>query len=158
MPCVLAFRFKHMKSKYFLIFFLLTGLVSNAQKTANSPKANATKSNVVTPQTFNVVGPTNYESSLIQGKLTLNKKFAKDAGNSGYTLSYTLISSNEKSPIKDKPLEMKLTKDFYETIFLKASPEISDKSASLNKFVTERNISLSDEKGWIEIIRYFNAL
>ena len=53
---------------------------------------------------------------------------------------------------------MKLSKDFYETIFLKASPEISDKSASLNKFVTERNISLADEKGWIEIIRYFNAL
>ena len=147
-----------MKSKYFLILFLLTGLIANAQKAANSPKANATKSSTVTPQTFNIVGPTNYESSLIQGKLILYKKFAKDAGNSGYTLSYSLTSSNEKSPIKDKPLEMKLSKDFYETVFLKASPEIADKSAYLNKFVSERNISLADEKGWIEVIRYFNAL
>lgn len=147
-----------MKSKYFLILFLVTGLIANAQKAANSPKASATKSSAVTPQTFNIVGPTNYESSLIQGKLTLNKKFAKDAGTSGYTLSYSLVSSNEKSPIKDKPLEMKLSKDFYETVFLKASPEIADKSAYLNKFVSDRNISLADEKGWVEVIRYFNAL
>ena len=147
-----------MKSKYFLILFLVTGLIANAQKAANSPKASATKSSAVTPQTFNIVGPTNYESSLIQGKLTLNKKFAKDAGTSGYALSYSLVSSNEKSPIKDKPLEMKLSKDFYETVFLKASPEIADKSAYLNKFVSDRNISLADEKGWVEVIRYFNAL
>jgi len=133
--------------------------MADAQKPAASPKTNATKAvPVVAPKVFNVVGPSEYESSLVSGKLTLNRSYVKDQGSNSYKLSYTIVSSDLGSSDKVKTLELKLSKDFFEVAFLKFSADISARSASLSKFVQEKNLSLTDEKGWVDLVRYFNAL
>lgn len=146
-----------MKKRYILLSILLTGGIANAQQNTNATKQPTTKE--VKPKTFNVVNPNNYESSLVQGKLILNKKIERiQNSNSFSSPSYTIISSNESSSLKEKPLEIKLSNQFFETVFLRATTEISDKSAYLIKFVQVNKISLNDEKGWIELIKFYNNL
>ena len=146
-----------MKKRYILLSILLIGGIANAQQNTNATKQPTAKE--VKPKTFNVVNPNNYESSLVQGKLILNKKIEKiQNSNSFSSPSYTIISSNESSSLKEKPLEIKLSNQFFETVFLRATTEISDKSAYLIKFVQVNKISLNDEKGWIELIKFYNNL
>lgn len=142
-----------MKRNYILIGFLFIGFAADAQSGNGSKQASP-------PRTITNVTPFSYESAIVQGKLNLNKTFNREQNGTDYTLSYNLTASSENSnPFNNgKPLEIKLTKDFFDGVFLKASADIAGRSSLLAKFVQEKNILLTGEKGWISVISYYNDL
>ena len=100
-----------------------------------------------------------FESTLASGKLNFCKTMTRDQETSNTSLSYMLsVSENTKTFNNGKPLGIKLSRDFFEGAFMRSSPEIADKSAALTRFVQDKNISLTDEKGWISLINYYNSL
>ena len=145
-----------MKTKFllFILSFALVGMVSsqNTKSTSSNTKKD------VQPRVYKVVNPDDYETSIVNGKLILYKRLEKDPKTSIYATSYSIGSSIEKSTLSQKHVGLVLTNQFFETTFLSASPEIAEKSAILKKYVTDKNISLTDEKGWSILVKYYNDL
>lgn len=110
------------------------------------------------PKTYNIVTPGSYEANIVIGKVSINKIQVREGNSASYTSKYTLIVPSDKTESKDKIIEMKLSRQFFETVFLKATPDLSAKSAELTRYVIERNMHLDDEKDWISIVRYYNSL
>jgi hypothetical protein len=100
---------------------------------------------------------TSFETSLAPGALSLNKVIEKGDGQS-FVTSYTLSKRGDASFNNGKPLKIQLNKESFEQAFPKTSSEASAKWNSLNKYVTNRKISLTDEKGWIAAVNYYNSL
>ncbi len=124
----------------------------------NTKSTSTTTKKDVQPRVYKVVNPDTYETSIVNGKLILYKKMDKDPKTAVYATSYSIGSSNEKSLLAQKHLELTMTSLFFETTFLQSAPEITEKSAILKKYVLDKNISLTDEKGWTSLIKHFNDL
>ena len=147
-----------MKRKYLLLFLMLpAGVICYAQQT-NPAKKTAVSRKEVTPKVYSAVSPGMVQSSLVEGKVTLYKSFLKDPNSDAFKLVYTMLSSNSNSPASEKPVEIKLTKEYFETVFLRSTTDIANKSAYLNKFVQDKKLTLSDEKSWISVIGFYNDL
>ena len=140
-----------MKRECILVSFLLISVITNAQLNAPVPKKDF-------PKIYNEVIPLIFESGVVQGKLNLNKIFSKNTNSNTYNLTYTVSITDINNSAKEKSLQLKLSKEFFESGFLSFSPEISDKSAYLRKFVQDKNLSLTEEKEWVTLIKYFNYL
>lgn len=141
-----------MKRNYFLLSFLLFGFVANAQTATTAKKAEP-------PLIARTASLISFEATLVSGKLNLFKTLTRDPETSNTSLSYILTGSeNPKNFNSGKPLGIKLSRDFFDGAFMRSSPEIADKFASLTRFVQDKNLSLNDEKGWISLINYYNSL
>ncbi len=141
-----------MKNILTLLFVCCFSAMSIAQTTTNSSKKEAT------PKTYNIVTPGSYEANIVIGKIIINKIQVKEGNTSAYTSRYTLVIPSDKPEGKDKIVEMKLSRQFFESVFLKATPDLSAKSAELTKYVIDRNMHLNDEKDWVSVVKYYNSL
>lgn len=107
---------------------------------------------------FIKVTPTTFETSLAQGKLTLLKVYRKDANGSPLPDIYRIVSYTDPALLNNgKPVDISLTQQSFESVFT-SSTTLTAKLPSLHKFISDKNISLADEKGWASVIKYFNTL
>ncbi len=129
------------------------GICANAQTRKNNSGAQPVTA--AAPTKEGVL--TSFETSLATGTLSLNKVIEKGDGQS-FVTSYTLSKSGDASFNNGKPLKIQLNKQSFDQAFPKTSSEAAAKWNSLNKYVTNRKISLTDEKGWIAAVNYYNSL
>ncbi|MDE3251994.1 MAG: hypothetical protein KGO92_04250 [Bacteroidota bacterium] len=100
--------------------------------------------------------PIGYSSNLSQGKITFTKTFVPGDGkqfNAVYTLAVNENPSINNGKKETVTLSRNALQDFFST-----HPAIADKWNSVNKFITDNKISLTDEKGWVAAIQYFNNM
>lgn len=133
-----------------LIILFVAGITHAQTKTASVAPA-ATKVNIT-------LLPDSFESTLAAGKINLLKTFAVIQEGSAAKLSYSLTGSAGFRYNGGKPMDVRISRAFYDGQFLQSSADISSKSAILLKYIQDKNINLDDEKGWISLISYYNAL
>ncbi len=134
--------------------FLLAGICVFGQK-------KAVTATPVAPSTSNVPVSTNgvfasFESSLVSGTISLNKSFKQGDGKD-IIVVYSL-QKNDPYFNGRKPIPISLSKQSYDSVFTKTTSDLAGKWAVMNQYITENKIPLSTEKGWIDIITYFNKL
>ena len=128
---------------------------AEAQNRPNSLlKAEAVSKPVVVAKDATVVS---FEKTLAAGSLTLTKGYFKGDGELFETV-YSLVKYSDASFNNRKPVRIGLSRKSYDSVFTHGSSELAGKYAVLNKYITDHNISLNDEKGWIALIRYYNDL
>jgi len=94
-----------------------------------------------------------FSSNLAEGKLIFTKVFKRDNSNA-FVPSYSLQNPSHNN---GQPLEIKLNKENFDTYF-KTTQELSSKWTQVVKFAQEKNLSYTEEKGWMSLIGYYNGL
>lgn len=139
-----------MKQSILLVSFLLAGMVSHGQ-TSSSGKV----------KPVDKIGPTatviSFESSLVTGNLSLIKTFIK-GGTTEFVSVYHLSKSNDASFNNRQPVQISLSRQSFDSVFTKTNAELAGKWNQLNKYVENNKIVLSEERGWVAVISYFNSL
>ena len=138
------------------ILLLVPGIViglsvqAQAKKSSNAPAPATAKP----PQ--ETATPTSFETNLISGNITLSKTF-KQGENKEFLVVYSLSKNNDPLFNNRKPITISLSRKSFDSVFTKTNGELAGKWAELNKYVTDHNISLTDENGWITLIRHYNS-
>ncbi len=131
----------------------MAGITANAQ----AKKTNATTTPAAAPAVSTTAVFSSFESSLAAGVLSFNKVQSKSDGE-GLITYYTLSKTSDASFNNRKPIRIGLSRQSFDSVFTKTSAEMAGKWNKLNKYVTDHNISLTTEKGWIAIVDYYNSL
>ena len=139
-----------MKKIVLIVLGSMIGLSVQAQakKSSNAP--------VSAKPTQETATPISFETSLASGTLTLNKAFKQGDGKDFLTI-YTLSKNKDASFNNQKPISISLSRKSFDSVFTNTSAELASKYAALNKYVTDNKISLTDENGWIALIRHYNS-
>ena len=109
------------------------------------------------PRVYATATPSAFETSLTQGKITLYKTYKKGDTKDFETI-YTIINNAGRSVDNRRPIHVAMNQTSFDSVFTRVSAEMSDKWPILNKYITENKLSLTDEKGWISVINYYNGL
>lgn len=136
------------------IVLLAAGIVIGLSVQAQPKKSsNAPVNSKPTPET---VTPVSFETSLVSGTITLTKTF-KQGENKEFLVVYSLSKKNDPLFNNRKPISISLSKKSYDSVFTKTNGELAGRWAELNKYVTDNSISLTDENGWIALIKHYNS-
>lgn len=142
------------KQPIMLVSFLLAGMVSYAQTGSSTGSSGKVK-------TVDKIGPTatvtSFESSLVTGNLSLIKIFVQGETKE-FVPVYNLSKSNDPTFNNRQPVQISLSRQSFDSVFTKTNAELSGKWNLLNKYVENNKIVLSEEKGWVAVISYFNSL
>ena len=143
-----------MKQSILLVSFLLAGMVSYAQTSSSSGPSGKVK-------VADKIGPTatvlSFESSLVTGNLSLIKTLVKGETKE-FAPVYHLSKSNDASFNNRQPIQISLSRQSFDSVFSKTNAELAGKWNQLNKYVENNKIVLSEERGWVAVISYFNSL
>jgi hypothetical protein len=131
-----------MKRHYILFFLLFSSCLLTAQSAKEAP-----------PKVGKTAEALSFSSTLAEGKLIFTKVFKRDNSNA-FVPSYTLQNPSHNN---GQPVEIKLNKENFDTYF-KTTQELSSKWTLVAKFAQEKNLSYSEEKGWVTLIGYYNGL
>lgn len=129
----------------------MVGFFSFAQKKTTSTPATVTKA-----PTVNATA-TSFESTLVAGNLSFIKTFQQGDGK-GFVAVYSLAKTTDASFNNRKPIQISLSRQSFDSVFTKTSSDMAAKWNQLNKYIESNKILLSDEKGWMNVINYFNSL
>jgi hypothetical protein len=140
-----------MKKILLLVTVILIGLNVQAQ-TQKSSHAPAPVTVKPTPETAT---PISFETSLVSGSLTLNKAFRQGESKESVVV-YSLSRSNDPLFNNGKSITISLSKKSFDSVFTKTNAELAGRWADMNKYVTDNNISLTNENGWIALIKHYN--
>jgi hypothetical protein len=137
-----------------IVLMVLGGMIglsvqAQAKKSSNAPAP------VTAKPSADAVTPISFETSLAYGTITLNKIFRQGEGKEFVTI-YTLSKKGDASFNNSKPLSISLSRKSFDSVFTHASAELAGKYAALNKYVSDNKISLTDENGWISLIKHYN--
>ncbi len=138
-----------MKHLFILVSLLFAGIFSFAQN-----KNNATTASVMKPSTEAIA--TSFEAELVSGSLSFIKTFKK--GNGKEFIPVYSLSKNDVYFNGRKPIPISLSKQSFDSVFTKTTSDLAGKWATMNKYIESNKISLTEEKGWINVISYFNGL
>ena len=147
-----------MKKILFLFLILFTGLFAHAQtdsKTGNTLKAAAPVSKKLEVAKEGTI--VSFETNLVAGDLSLTKGYQKGDGEIAATF-YTLVKSRDLTFNNGKPIKIGLSRKSYDSVFTRVSAEVSAKRPVLDKYISEKKISLDSEKGWVDLVRFYNSL
>lgn len=109
--------------------------------------------NTNTPKEAVIIG---YSANIAAGELTLIKSLQKSGEGSSMVLSYSVTKRNDNSFNGGKPLSVTLDAGSFDALFSQSS--LSSRRSQVRKYVADHNLSLSDEKGWVAAIRYYNGI
>lgn len=149
-----------MKKIFALFLFAITVSAAQAQtqttiKPPNrnpiKPAASVSKSIPVAKDAI-VVG---YAKVISPGRLSLTKVFGESDGKA-LMVNYTLTMGSD--PNFRKPVRIGLSKKSFDSVFTHGSAELASRYAVMNKYVTDNNISLDNEQGWVKVVKYYNNL
>ncbi len=145
-----------MKYLYILTGFFLTASLTQAQtKTSSNTPVQAQQRGVNVPKT---ISPSSFESPIVNGKLTMLRTTERDANGNPTPPSYSIICYEDPSFLNNgKAVDVRLTQLSFESFF-NSNAAIASKKQAVVKFVQEKNLPLTEEKGWINALKYFNSL
>lgn len=129
-----------MKTLLFCVFILLTTVTSHAQIKPNQ-----------------TVSMSEFESTLVQGNLTLTKTYKQGDGNKT-EITYTIARSNDPNTANRKPEKISLSKASFDAYFTKNAAALGNRLDILNQFISDNHISLEEEKGWIAVLKHYNNI
>ncbi|MES2003496.1 MAG: hypothetical protein V4450_03165 [Bacteroidota bacterium] len=139
-----------MKKLIFLAAGIIGTLAVSAQGNPNFPKVAAP------PKTAVTVTPVGFETSLVQGTLTLNKSFKQGDGKE-FTAVYTL-QKNDAYFNGKKPVQITLSRQSFDSVFTKTTADLAGKWTALNKYIEDNKLSLTTEGAWVTLITQFNGM
>ena len=146
-----------MRQILILLLFSIIGLFAAAQSKTNSTTPVATtKPNVSTKPVINST-INSFETDITYGKLILSKT-TKQEGNADLITSYKVFDRNDRTFNNKKPLVITLTKQSFTTTFSNTTTEMAAKLPLLLKYIDDNKLVLTEEKGWIYVINYYNSL
>jgi hypothetical protein len=141
-----------MQKHLFLLTLLFAGGTAFAQKKTADVKKTETAVVVAKEAAF-----VSFESVLADGKLYFTRSaFANGSG--GSNTVYLIQNKANRNFNGGKPFEVKLSKDAFDTYFLKSSPELAQKWPQLVKYAQDKQLSFTDEQTWILVLKYYNSL
>jgi hypothetical protein len=143
-----------MKRIFILLIVAAVGVNANAQTIKTN--ASTTPPVAAAPAVAREGILTAFESTLVAGQLSLSKVINKGDGQQFET--YYTLRNADKLFNNRKPVRIGLSRQSFDSVFTRGAGEIAGKWNILNKYVTDNNISLNDEKGWISVIKYYNSL
>lgn len=103
------------------------------------------------------VTPSGFETSLVQGTLTLNKSFKQIDGGKDFVPVYSL-QKNDAGFNNRKPVQVSLSRQSFDSVFTKTTSDLATRWPLLNKYIEENRLTLTTENDWIAIITWFNGL
>lgn len=98
-----------------------------------------------------------FESTLVQGNLTLTKTYTKGDGDK-VVVTYHIARSNASDATTRKPEKISLTKTAFDEYFTKNAAALGNPLPGLNKFISDNHLSMDDEKGWIAVLKQYNNI
>lgn len=116
-----------------------------------------TKTNKSVTRNQATVTPSGFETSLVQGTLTLNKSFKQIDGGKDYVPVYSL-QKNDAGFNNRKPVQVSLSRQSFDSVFTKTTSDLASRWALLNTYIEENRLTLTTENDWITIITWFNGL
>jgi hypothetical protein len=137
------------------ILLLVPGIIIGLSVQAQAKKSSNAPTSVIAKPTEETATPTSFETNLASGTITLSKTFKQGEGKEFLTI-YTLSKKDDALFNNRKPISISLSRKSFDSVFTKTSAELAGKYAALNKYVTDNRISLTDENGWIALIRHYN--
>ena len=140
-----------MKILLYIFFFSVVSLIASAQAKTNSTKATANLKPVLNSKI------NTFESDLVYGKLIFTKSTHQDE-NKELITSYKLFDRNDRTFNTRKPLMVILSKQSFDNVFANTTTDMATKLPILNKFIDENKLVLSEEKGWVTVLNYYNSL
>lgn len=103
------------------------------------------------------VSPTAFQTSLVQGKLTLNKSLLKNTSGDSFTSLYEVVALTDSALLNNgQPVSIQLNPQSFESLFTKTTPTLSAKWAFISKYVKDKKLQLTEESGWVAALGYFN--
>ena len=146
-----------MRQILILLLFSIIGLFAAAQSKTNSTKPVATtKPNASTKPVINST-INSFETDIAYGKLILTKT-TKQEGNADLITTYKVFDRNDRTFNNRTPLMITLTKQSFNNTFSNTTTEMAAKLPLLLKYIDDNKLVLSEEKGWINVINYYNSL
>lgn len=129
-----------MKALLFCTFILLSVVTSHAQIKPNQ-----------------TVSLSEFESTLVQGNLTLTKTYKQGDGDK-VVITYHIARSNDPDAGSRKPEKISLTKAAFDDYFTKNAAALGNRLQVLNQFITDNHISMEEEKGWVAVLKHYNNI
>lgn len=139
-----------MKTLLYIFFFSVVSLAASAQSKTNSTKATSNPKPVVNSNI------NTFESDIAYGKLILTKTLHQSE-NKELVTSYKLFDRYDRNFNNRNPLMVTLSKQSFDNAFANTI-EMAAKLPLLNKFINENKLVLSEEKGWVAVVNYYNSL
>lgn len=103
------------------------------------------------------VTPSGFETSLVQGTLTLNKSFKQIEGGKDFIAIYSL-QKNDAGFNNRKPVQVSLSRQSLDSVFTKTTSDLATRWPLVNRYIEENHLTLTTENDWISIISWFNGL
>lgn len=116
-----------------------------------------TKTTATAARNQATVTPSGFETSLVQGTLTLNKSFKQIEGGKDFVPVYSLLK-NDAGFNNRKPVQVSLSRQSFDSVFTKTTSDLATRWPILNKYIEENHLTLTTENDWISIIAWFNGL
>ncbi len=144
-----------MKYLYILTaFILITSLAQAQTKTSSKAPIQAQQRGVNVPKT---ISPSSFESPIVNGRLTMIRITERDANGNATPPTYSIICYEDPKFLNEgKAVDVRLTQLSFESFF-NSNAAISSKKQAVVKYVQEKNLPLTEEKGWIAALKYFNS-
>ncbi|MES2332417.1 MAG: hypothetical protein V4539_22610 [Bacteroidota bacterium] len=142
-----------MKKTILLLLIIFTGLMAEAQKIPLKPAAEVSKRIEVSKEASVI----SYEMNLAAGTLTLIKNIQKGDGQA-YETIYRLVKYDDPTFNNSKPVRIGISRQSFDSVFTRGSTELAGKFKILDRYVSDNKLSMSNEKDWIAVIKYYNSL
>ena len=140
-----------MKTLLYIFFFSAVSLAASAQSKTNTTKATSNPKPVVNSNI------NTFESDIVYGKLILTKS-THQVENKELVTTYKLLDRYDQTFNNRNPLMVTLTKQSFDNVFTNTTTDMAAKLPLLNKFIDENKLVLSEEKGWVAVVNYYNSL
>ncbi len=129
------------------------GISAGAQtKTTNSTKVAAP------PRTYATATPSSFRSDLISsGKVRFTKTLKPGENNDVITI-YSIRNTGERNLEQNRPIQIRLSRESFDSVFTKTSADMAARWKTLDKYITDNKLSLTEERGWVTILSYYNEL
>lgn len=129
-----------MKGLLFFAFILLAAGTTHAQVKPNQ-----------------TVTLSEFESTLVQGNLTLTKTYKQGDGDKPVII-YAIARTNDPNTENRKPEKISLSKASFDEYFTKNAAALGNRLTSLNQFIADNHLSMDEEKAWIAVLKHYNNI
>ncbi|HVZ25841.1 MAG TPA: hypothetical protein VG842_07305 [Sediminibacterium sp.] len=133
---------------------VLTGAsAQTSQSTQSTPKTKTAS----TSSTRNVLlTPSGFVSSLVSGRLNLEKSLVKDAAGN-FNAVYFASSTGNPALINNQPQRVTLNSAGFEALFTKNETELSNWYPRLQEYIKQHELKMDKEQDWIKALNYYNS-
>lgn len=132
---------------------LLTGAYAQTGKSTQS----TTKTKTASTSTRNVLlTPSGFVSSLVSGRLTLEKSLTKDDAGQFNTV-YFASSTGTPALITNQPQKVTISSAGFEALFTKNASELNNWYPRMQEYIKQHALDMNKEQDWVKALNYYNS-